>query len=211
MAYPGTPVQELFPIRRPGNGPPGLRARQEKFTRKSPGKSSKIYTTKILRHISADWPGQHFLLFLRRIMLNKTTTHTDFTEAGWAARVGRIAWQIFCYLWPLDIFENPYGPPRPTESENPPATKKSGTDMTGRPGYRTMEMIGGSSAPYLARTPCVPLFCTSFNRVGNKERFRLPGAGGGSFPLYGGTFARSYAVSKKKFQKKPKTPLVPQK
>ena len=47
----------------------------------------------------------------------------------------------------------------------------SGTDMTGRPGYRTMEMIGGSSAPYLARTPCVPLFCTSFNRVGNKERF----------------------------------------
>ena len=69
--------------------------------------------------------------------------------------------------------------------------------MTGRPGYRTMEMIGGSSAPYLTRTPCVPLFCTSFNRVGNKERFRLPGAGGGSFPLYGGTFARSYSVSKK--------------
>ena len=67
--------------------------------------------------------------------------------------------------------------------------------MTGRPGYRTMEMIGGSSAPYRARTPCVPLFCTSFNRVGNKERFRLPGAGGGSFPLYGGTFARSYSVS----------------
>ena len=69
--------------------------------------------------------------------------------------------------------------------------------MTGRPGYRTMEMIGGSSAPYLARTPCVPLFCTSFNRVGNKERFRLPGAGGGSFPLCGGTFARSYSVSKR--------------
>ena len=71
----------------------------------------------------------------------------------------------------------------------------SGTDRTGRPGCRTTEMIGGSSAPYLARTPCVPLFCTSFNRVGNKERFRLPGAGGGSFPLYGGTFARSYSVS----------------
>ena len=74
-------------------------------------------------------------------------------------------------------------------------SEKSGTDMTGRPGYRTMEMIGGSAAPYLARTRCVPLFCTSFNRVGNKERFRLPGAGGGSFPLYGGTFARSYSVS----------------
>ena len=26
---------------------------------KSPAESSKIYTTKILRHISADWPGQH--------------------------------------------------------------------------------------------------------------------------------------------------------
>ena len=75
--------------------------------------------------------------------------------------------------------------------------KRSGTDMTGRPGYRTMEMIGGSSASYLARTPCVPLFCTSFNRVGKKERFRLPGAGGGSFPLCGGTFARSYSVSKR--------------
>ena len=57
--------------------------------------------------------------------------------------------------------------------------QKSGTDMTGRPGYRTMEMIGGSSAPYLARTPCVPLFCTSFNRVGNKERVRLPATRGG--------------------------------
>ena len=34
----------------------------------------------------------------------------------------------------------------------------SGTDMTGRPGHRTMEMIGGGSALYLARTPCVPCF-----------------------------------------------------
>ena len=30
---------------------------------KSPGKSSKIYTTKILQHISADCPGQHFCEF----------------------------------------------------------------------------------------------------------------------------------------------------
>ena len=69
-------------------------------------------------------------------------------------------------------------------------------NMTGRPGYRTMEMNGGSSAPYLARTPCVPLFSTLFNGGGNKERFRLPGAGGGSFPLYSGTCARWYSVSK---------------
>ena len=64
--------------------------------------------------------------------------------------------------------------------------------MTGRPGYRTMDMIGGSSVPYLACTPCVPLFCTLFNRGGNRRAFRLPGAGGGSCPLYGGTFAWSY-------------------
>ena len=53
--------------------------------------------------------------------------------------------------------------------------------MTGRPGYRTMEMNGGSSAPYLARTPCLPLFCTLFNRGGNRRVFRLPGAGGDHF------------------------------
>ena len=32
----------------------------------------------------------------------------------------------------------------------------SGTDMSGQPGCWTMEMNGGSSASYLARTPCVP-------------------------------------------------------
>ena len=68
--------------------------------------------------------------------------------------------------------------------------------MTGRPGHRTLEMIGGSSALYLARTPCVPLFCTLFNKGGSRRAFRLPGAGGGSFPLYGGTFVRSYSVPK---------------
>ena len=73
---------------------------------------------------------------------------------------------------------------------------KSMRNMTGRPGHWTMEMNGGSSAPYLARTPCVPLFCTLFTRDGNRMAFRLPGAGGGSCPLYGGTFARSYSVSK---------------
>ena len=38
-------------------------------------------------------------------------------------------------------------------------------NMTGRPGCRTMEMIGGSSVSYLTRTPCVPLFCASLLRV----------------------------------------------
>ena len=53
--------------------------------------------------------------------------------------------------------------------------------MTGRPGYWTMEMVGGSSAPYLARTPCAPLFCALFNRGGNRRASRLPGEGGDHF------------------------------
>ena len=66
--------------------------------------------------------------------------------------------------------------------------------MTGRPGYRTMEMNGGSSAPYLACTPCVPLFVHCLIRV-EAEGLLDYGDGRGSFPLYGGTFARSYSVS----------------
>ena len=50
----------------------------------------------------------------------------------------------------------------------------------------------GRSAPHLARTPCVPLFSTLFNRGGNRRAFRLPGAGGGSFPLCSRTSAGSY-------------------
>ena len=38
-------------------------------------------------------------------------------------------------------------------------------NMTGRPGYWTMEMNEGSSAPYLACTPCVPLFVHCLIRV----------------------------------------------
>ena len=74
-------------------------------------------------------------------------------------------------------------------------SENSSLNMTGRPGYWTMEMNGGSSAPYLACTPCVPLFVHCFNKGGSRGAFRLPGASGGSFPLYGGTFARSYSVS----------------
>ena len=53
--------------------------------------------------------------------------------------------------------------------------------MTGGPGHRTMEMNGGSSALYLACTPCVPLFCTLIHRGGNRRAFRLRGAGGDHF------------------------------
>ena len=48
--------------------------------------------------------------------------------------------------------------------------------MTGRPGCRTMEKNGGSSASYLACAPCVPLFSNLSNRGGNRRAFRLPGA-----------------------------------
>ena len=44
-------------------------------------------------------------------------------------------------------------------------SNSSGMDMTGRPGHRTMEMNGGSSASYLARTPCFPCFMLCLLRV----------------------------------------------
>ena len=52
--------------------------------------------------------------------------------------------------------------------EGPEMSSESGwsmPNMTGRPGHRTMEMNGGSSAPHLARTPCVPLFVHCLLRV----------------------------------------------
>ena len=42
---------------------------------------------------------------------------------------------------------------------------RSSRNMTGRPGYWTMEMNGGSSAPCLTCTPCVPLFVHCLIRV----------------------------------------------
>ena len=50
--------------------------------------------------------------------------------------------------------------------------------LTGRPGYRAMEMNGGSSTSYLTCTPDVPLFGILFNRGGSRRAFRLPGEGG---------------------------------
>ena len=50
-------------------------------------------------------------------------------------------------------------------------------NMTGRPGWRTLEMNGRCSASYLACTPCVPVFCTLFNRGGTRRASRLPGKG----------------------------------
>ena len=82
---------------------------------------------------------------------------------------------------------------------SPLFTENSMRNITGRPGHRTMEMNGASSAPYHAHTPCVPLFCTFFNGGGSRRAFRLPGVGRGSFPLCGGAFARSYSVSKTLF------------
>ena len=51
-------------------------------------------------------------------------------------------------------------------------------NMTGRPGYRTMEMNGGSSVSYLA----FPCFLPRLSRRGeNRRAFRLPGEGGDHF------------------------------
>ena len=64
-------------------------------------------------------------------------------------------------------------------------------------------MNEGSSAPYLACTPCVPLFSTLLNRGGNRRAIGLPGEGG-IISAHGGTFARSSSVLiyKSKFPQK---------
>ena len=56
----------------------------------------------------------------------------------------------------LDIFENPYGDPRPTESDNPPATKKEN--------------------PKNPKTPIIPKSRRSFP----KSRRSFPKRGGGN-------------------------------
>ena len=61
-------------------------------------------------------------------------------------------------------------------------------NMTGRPGHRTMEMNGGSSAPYLARTPCVPFFSTLFNRVETEGFLDYQGRAGDHFHCTVGIF-----------------------
>ena len=66
-------------------------------------------------------------------------------------------------------------------------------NLTGRPGCQTMEMNGGSSASRLACTPCVPLFCSLFNRGGNSRVLDYQGRAG-TISLYGGAFARSHSV-----------------
>ena len=63
---------------------------------------------------------------------------------------------------------NPEKKKKKTAQDSPPRFG-SMANMIGGPGYRTMEMNGGSSAPHPACTPCVPLFCTSFSRGGSRS------------------------------------------
>ena len=50
--------------------------------------------------------------------------------------------------------------------------------MTGRPGDRTMEMNGGSTVSYLARTLCVAVSLVYFNRSGSKGLLDFQGRHG---------------------------------
>ena len=50
-------------------------------------------------------------------------------------------------------------------------------DMTGRPGCRTTEMFG-STAPYLARTPRIPVFVLIFVGLGAKNVLDYQGRAG---------------------------------
>ena len=68
--------------------------------------------------------------------------------------------------------------PPPPAAGNLFSLVSSMPNMTGRPGCRTMEMNGGRSAPYLACTPCAPLFCTLFNRGGREGLLDYQGRAG---------------------------------
>ena len=72
-------------------------------------------------------------------------------------------------------------------------------DWTTGPGYRTMDMTGGSSGSYVACTPCVQLcytglICLEAEEPGSRRAFRFPGEGGDHFHccIF---FAWSYSVS----------------
>ena len=58
-----------------------------------------------------------------------------------------------------------------------------------------MEMNGGSSAPYLACSPCVPLFVLCLIGVETEGLLDDQGQAEIISPLYGGTFDRSCSVS----------------
>ena len=51
-------------------------------------------------------------------------------------------------------------------------------NITGRPGCQTMDMNEGSSASYLARAPCVPLFVLCLIRVETEGLFDYQGRTG---------------------------------
>ena len=53
----------------------------------------------------------------------------------------------------LDIFENPYGTPRPTEPQNPPATKKKKFQKPRKP--RLSPKVDARSPKVDARSPKV--------------------------------------------------------
>ena len=72
--------------------------------------------------------------------------------------------------------------------------RDSGTGVSGRPGHRTMEINGKSTVSYLVH-PSRTLLYAYFNRSGSKEPYSNQ-ARRGIAPLYGGTFARSYSVSR---------------
>ena len=86
-------------------------------------------------------------------------------------------------------------PVKPQFAKNASEEGYFGDQNIGRPGHRTMEVIGGSTVSYLARTPCVPVLLLISINSGSKGAFRLPGGDVGSLLLYVGTLARSYSVS----------------
>ena len=89
---------------------------------------------------------------------------------------------FFCHPHRNNYKQNAQANPAPyIQGRNMNRNLDSMPNMTGRPGYRTMEMNGGSSAPYLARTPCIPLFVHCLIRVEAEGLLDYQGRAGDHF------------------------------
>ena len=66
--------------------------------------------------------------------------------------------------------------------------------MFGRPGRAGQWECTEETLRRTSFAPSASLVCTLVNRGGNRRPFRPTKGGQGSFPFYGGTFARSYSV-----------------
>ena len=84
----------------------------------------------------------------------ETAKSSQFCPPTWGGGLSGISKRPPCHSFPKS--------PRGSFCKVPSGHPRSLPDMTGRPGCRTTQMFGGSTASYLARTPRIPLIVLIF-------------------------------------------------